>query len=88
MSATATPHTRVCNLLGRAIAELQRQLHEKEVALAMAKSHLRDLQHQRPPDPEKIRLAKAEVKRLESEVETDRAQLQAFQEEFSAECRP
>jgi chromosome segregation ATPase len=88
MTATATGLEKVCKLLGLAITEMQHQLTDKERDVAAARGRLREVERHTPPDAKAIAAAKAEVTRLEEELERMRAQLQAFQEEFSAECRP
>jgi hypothetical protein len=48
---------------------------------------LREAERRTPPDAKAIAAARAEVARLDEELERMRAQLQGFQDEFSAECR-
>jgi ubiquinone biosynthesis protein UbiJ len=88
MIATATGLQKVCKLLGLAITELQHQLVDKERELAAARGRLREAERHVPPNREAIATAKAEVARVEDEADRLRGQLQGFQEEFSAECRP
>ena len=88
MTATATPIEKVCKLLALAITELQHQLTDKERDLAAARGRLREAERRTPPDRKAIAAATEEVARFEDDAERLRAQLQGFQEEFSAECRP
>jgi chromosome segregation ATPase len=88
MIATATGLQKVCQLLGLAITEMQHQLIDKDRDLAAARGRLRQAERATPANREAIAAARTEVARIDEDAERLRAQLQGFQEEFSAECRP
>jgi chromosome segregation ATPase len=80
--------TKICKSMKDAIKFIQKEIEGKQQKIGMLEDELTKLQSQPVPDPKQIRKIKQEIQQLNSELEHDLPQLNAFQEEFSANCRP
>jgi chromosome segregation ATPase len=80
--------TKICKSMKEAIKFIQKEIEGKQQKIGMLEDELTKLQSQPIPDPKQIWKIKQEIQQLNSELEHDLPQLNAFQEEFSANCRP
>ncbi|HZF41052.1 MAG TPA: hypothetical protein VE715_19675 [Blastocatellia bacterium] len=78
----------VCDMMARAIKHIEQEIKAEERRIQNLKKRLRQLQSQPNPDLAKIQEIKTDIKELEVQLEMDRSQLNAFQEEFAASCGP
>ena len=78
--------TGVCKLFKRAIEQIEKDIKEKERRARALGDDIEKLQRDPEPDQAKIQELAQKRQALESELETDRIQLGAFREEFSASC--
>jgi chromosome segregation ATPase len=76
----------VCKLFAKALKQIEKDIRDKERRVRALGDEIGDLQRQPKPDQAKIQELAQRRQELESELETDRSQLGAFQEEFSASC--
>ncbi|GAB3092712.1 hypothetical protein [Lysobacter terrae] len=84
----ATPSARSgCQVMADAIKFIRQEIQSKEARIRMLTQRLEKLQSQPDPDLSQIEEIKADIRELESQLEsTDRPQLSAFEEEFAASC--
>lgn len=82
------PMRNVCDLMARAIKHIEREITAKERRVQNLTERLEKLQNQPNPDLAQIQEIKKDIQELESQLKTDRPQLNAFKEEFSASCGP
>jgi predicted nucleic acid-binding Zn-ribbon protein len=78
----------VCDMMERAIKHLEQQINSKEHRIQNLTERLKKVQSHPNPDPAQIQEIKKDIRELEDQLERDRAQLNAFQEEFAASCGP
>ena len=79
---------KVCDMMERAIKHIEQEINAKELRIQNLTERLKKLQSNPNPDPAQIHEIKKDIQELEDQLERDRAQLNAFQEEFSASCGP
>ncbi len=77
-----------CDLMADAIQFIKQEIEAKRGRLRKLKRRLEALLSQPDPDQSLILAIEEDVRELEDELETDRAQLNAFEEEFAASCGP
>jgi hypothetical protein len=85
---TQTGRESFCQLLARHIAYLKQEIRNKEHRIRTLNARLSELLSQPNPDPAVIQEIRADIQELEVELETDRPQLNATEEDFAASCRP
>ena len=78
----------VCDVLERAVKHIAQEINVKESRIQNLTERLKKLQGHPNPDPAQIQEIKQDIQELEDQLERDRAQLNAFQEEFAASCGP
>lgn len=78
----------VCDMMARAIKHIEQEIKAKERRIQNLTERLKKLQSQPNPDLTQIQEIKKDIQELEDQLETDRPQLNAFQEEFAASCGP
>ena len=78
----------VCDMMERAIKFIEQEITAKESRVQDLKERLSKLQSQPNPDPAQIQEISTDLQKLEDQLDTDRSQLNAFQEEFAADCGP
>jgi chromosome segregation ATPase len=77
-----------CGLLAGSLRQLEKEIKDKDRRIQTLKARLEKLQSQPDPDPDHIEEIKADVQDLETQLETDRPMLKAFQEEYRSLCGP
>ena len=85
----STPEARlrsICDLFRKAIQGLGKEISRKERQESALESRISQLQSQPNPDTAQIQLLQEQLADLKNLLERDRAQLNAFEEEFSASC--
>jgi hypothetical protein len=76
-----------CEVMAEAIRFIRQQIGAKEARIRLLTQRLEKLQGQPTPDADQVRELKADILELREQLETtDRPQLNAFEEEFSASC--
>ncbi len=80
------PMHNVCNTLARAIAHIRQEIGTKESRIRSLTERLGKLQSQPNPDMTQIQEIKKDRQELEEQLEMDRPQLNAFEDEFAASC--
>lgn len=75
-----------CDMMGRAIKHIEQEIKAKELRIRTLKERRDKLQSQPNPDPAQIGEIEKDIKELEAKLELDRAQLDAFKEEFALHC--
>lgn len=86
MSTHVKPNA--CDVMARAIIFIKQEIKAKELRIKILTERLQKLQSQPNPDPTQIREIKTDIQDLEDQLENDRSQLNAFEEEFAASCGP
>ena len=76
-----------CKVLSNGIKDLQKAIRDDRKAIADQKSFIQQLIKQ-GAKPAIVAQAKDRLTMLEDKLESDEAQLSAFQDEFAASCRP
>lgn len=76
----------VCDMMAKAIKHIAEEIKAKELRIRSLEERLEKLQSHPDPDPLQIQQIEADMQELEDQLKTDRAQLNAFQEEFAASC--
>jgi chromosome segregation ATPase len=77
-----------CQVFALGIDSLKKQIREKESQIRRDQALIEKLQSLPDTDPEIIAELRSRIARLEDEIEnSDRPQLNAFEEEFAASCR-
>ena len=84
----ATKPTRSgCDVMADAIKFIKQEIKSKEARIRILTERLQKLQSQPNADPDQIQEIRADIQKLEEQLEmTDRPQLIAFEEEFAASC--
>lgn len=77
-----------CDLMADAIQFIKQEIEAKRGRLRKLKRRLEALLSQPDPDQSLIQAIEEDIRELEDALETDRAQLNAFEEEFAASCGP
>lgn len=77
-----------CDLMADAIQFIKQEIEAKRGRLRKLTRRLEALLSQPDPDQSLILAIEEDIRELEDELETDRAQLNAFEEEFAASCGP
>jgi chromosome segregation ATPase len=77
-----------CDLMADAIQFIKQEIEAKRGRLRKLKRRLEALLSQPDPDQSLIQAVEEDIRELEDALETDRAQLNAFEEEFAASCGP
>ena len=77
----------VCDVMDKAIQHIEREIKAKERRIANLRERTETLVSQNP-DLAHLRELEKDIGELEDQLETDRFQLAAFQEEFAASCTP
>ena len=78
----------VCDMMAKAIKHIEQEIRTKERRIRSLSQRIQKLQSVPNPDLIQINEIKADMQELEDQLEMDRPQLSAFQEEFSASCGP
>lgn len=78
---------RVCAMMARAIATTKQDITFKERQIDTLRHRISKLQGQPNPDESLIQELKGDIRELEEQLERDRSQLLAFEDEFAASCR-
>jgi len=78
----------VCAMMRRGIEFLKQEIKQKETQIGILTARLQKLQSRSDPDAAMVKEIKDDIAKLENELLTDRAQLNAFEEEVSASCPP
>ena len=78
----------VCAMMRRGIKFLQQEIKQKESQIGILTVRLQKLQSQPNADATVVQEINDDIEKLSNELVTDRAQLNAFQEEVSASCPP
>ena len=78
----------VCDMMARAIEHIKQDINVKGRRIQTLTERIKKLQSQPNPDWALIQDLKTDRQELEDELETDRSQLAAFEEEFAASCGP
>lgn len=78
----------VCAMMRRGIKFLKQEIKQKENQIGILTARLQKLRSQPNPDATAIKEIRDDIAKLENELITDRAQLNAFEEEVSASCPP
>jgi predicted nucleic acid-binding Zn-ribbon protein len=76
----------VCDMMAKAIKHIEQSIKAKEHQIRSLTERLEKLKSQTNPDPIQIQEIEADRQKLEEELNNDRPQLIAFQEEFAASC--
>ncbi len=76
----------VCNMMAKAIEFIEQEIKAKERRIETLTARLKKLRSQPNPDSAQIQEITTDIKDLEDQLEMDRSQLKAFQEEFDASC--
>jgi hypothetical protein len=84
MPGVSTPN---CVLLERLIAQTKSDMEGLRETIRRQRGHIDKLMAQQPPNPALIQEAKEILSRLERNLEDDRIQLQAMEDEYAADCR-
>ena len=78
----------VCAMMRRGIKFLKQEIKQKETQIGILTARLQKLQSRSDSDASAAKEIKDDIEKLENELLTDRAQLNAFEEEVSASCPP
>lgn len=78
----------VCAMMRRGIRFLEQEIKQKESQIGILTARLQKLQSQGNADAAAVTEIEDDIAKLENELFTDRAQLNAFEEEVSASCSP
>ena len=78
----------VCAMMRRGIKFLQQEIKQKESQIGILTARLQKLQSQPNADATVVQEINDDIEKLGNELITDRAQLNAFEEEVSASCPP
>lgn len=76
----------ICDMMERAIKFIQKEIRAKERRTQSLTERLEKLQCKENSDAVQIEEITADIQDLQGQLENDRAQLSAFQEEFTASC--
>lgn len=76
----------ICDMMERAIKFIQKEIRAKERRTQSLTERLEKLQCKENSDAAQIEEITADIQDLQGQLENDRAQLSAFQEEFTASC--
>ncbi|MET0582750.1 MAG: hypothetical protein ABWX88_06820 [Pseudoxanthomonas sp.] len=82
------PLRNVCDMMAKAIKHIEQEIKTKERRIRSLSQRIQKLQSTPNPDLIQINEIKADMQELEDQLEMDRPQLVAFQEEFAASCGP
>jgi chromosome segregation ATPase len=85
----STPEARlrsICDVFRKAIEDLRKEIARKEKQVSDLQSRIHELVGQPNPDAAQIELLQGQLADFKIDLESDRAQLSAFEEEFSASC--
>jgi chromosome segregation ATPase len=78
----------VCDMLEDAVKFIEREIAAKEDRIEVLTTRIQKLESQPDPDLGQIAELQADIQELEVQLKSDRPQLTAFQEEFTAACGP
>jgi hypothetical protein len=79
------PRPSFCNVLKRGIEQLKKDIIADRKAIRLQEALIQQLIKQKAK-PEIIKAAQERLAMLQSTLESDEAQLSAFQDEFAADC--
>lgn len=78
----------VCDMMARAIKHIEQEISAKTHRVTNLRERITRLESQPNPDVTQIQELQNDIRELEDQLETDRLQLGAFQDEFAASCGP
>ena len=84
----AAPPRDPCDMLEDAIKAIEQEVENKQRRIDTLRQRIEKLQARGEPNTALIAELSGDVQELETELESDRPQLAAFKEEFSASCGP
>jgi hypothetical protein len=85
----STPEARlrsICDVFRKAIEDLRKEIPRKEKQVSDLQARIHQLVSQPNPDAAQVELLQEQLADFKVVLESDRAQLNAFEEEFSASC--
>ncbi|HEY7153625.1 MAG TPA: hypothetical protein VH575_06680 [Gemmataceae bacterium] len=77
-----------CQMMARSIQFLKREIEAKKRRRRQLEGTLQKLLSQPNPDPALVQDLKRHIQELETELESDRTDLSAFENEYAASCGP
>jgi chromosome segregation ATPase len=76
----------VCQMMARLIESLKQEINTKQRRIQILNERLIKLQSQPKPDPVRVQETQAEIRELKDQLQTDRSQLDAAENEYAASC--